>query len=53
MKPFMDKDFLLDTPTAQRLYHDVAAKMPIIDYHCHLIPREIYEDRQFENITQV
>ena len=53
MKPFMDKDFLLDTPTAQRLYHDVAAKMPIIDYHCHLIPREIWEDRQFENITQV
>ena len=53
MKPFMDKDFLLDTPTARHLYHDFAAAMPIIDYHCHLIPREIYEDRKFENITQV
>ncbi len=53
MKPFMDKDFLLDSPTARHLYHDFAAAMPIIDYHCHLIPREIYEDRQFENITQV
>ena len=38
MKPFMDKDFLLDTPTARHLYHDFAAAMPIIDYHCHLIP---------------
>ena len=53
MKPFMDRDFLLDTPTAQRLYHDVAAELPIIDYHCHLSPREIYEDRPFENITRV
>ena len=42
MKPFMDKDFLLDSPTARHLYHDFAAAMPIIDYHCHLIPREIY-----------
>ena len=53
MKPFMDKDFLLETDTAKHLFHDIADKMPIIDYHCHLIPREIYEDRQFENITQV
>ena len=53
MKPFMDKDFLLDSPTARHLYHDFAAAMPIIDYHCHLSPREIFEDRQFENITQV
>ena len=53
MKPFMDKDFLLETDVAKHLFHDIAADMPIIDYHCHLIPREIYEDRKFENITQV
>lgn len=53
MKQFMDKDFLLSTPTAQKLYHEYAENMPIIDYHCHLDPKEIYEDRKFENITQV
>ena len=49
----MDKDFLLNTPTARTLYHEVASKCPIIDYHCHLNPREIYEDQRYENITQV
>ena len=49
----MDKDFLLSTETAKHLYLDVAAGLPIIDYHCHLDPKDIYEDRQFENITQV
>ena len=49
----MDKDFLLTTETARPLYHDVAAKCPIIDYHCHLQPREIYEDVKYENITHV
>ncbi len=53
MKAFMDADFLLSTPTAVRLYHDYAAKMPIIDYHCHVSPKEIYEDTHFDNITQV
>ena len=53
MKKFMDADFLLTTPTAKHLYHDFAEKLPIIDYHCHLSPKEIYEDVQFENITQV
>ena len=53
MKPFLDKDFLLSTQTAKHLYHDFAADMPIIDYHCHLDPKEIYEDRRFENITRV
>ncbi len=53
MKTFMDKDFLLETATARTLYHDYAAKMPIIDYHCHINPQEIAEDRRFENITQV
>ena len=53
MKPFMDCDFLLTTDTAKQLYHRCAASLPIIDYHCHLDPREIYEDRRFENITRL
>ena len=53
MKPFMGKDFLLDNDVAKHLYHDYAAKMPIVDYHCHLSPQEIYEDIKFDNITQV
>ena len=53
MKAFMDKDFMLQSATAQHLYHDYAAAMPICDYHCHIPPREIYENRRFENITQV
>ncbi len=53
MRPFMDRDFLLTSETARHLYHDIAADLAIIDYHCHLDPREIYEDRQFANITQV
>ena len=53
MKAFMDKDFLLSTETAQKLYHEYAEVMPIIDYHCHINPQEIFEDRKFENITQV
>ncbi len=53
MKTFMNEDFLLSTKTAQKLYHEYAECMPILDYHCHLNPQEIYEDRKFENITQV
>ncbi|MDO5153757.1 MAG: glucuronate isomerase [Eubacteriales bacterium] len=53
MKQFMDKDFLLSNETAKVLYHDYAAQMPILDYHCHINPQEIWEDRRFENITQV
>ena len=53
MKAFMDRDFLLDTVTARALYHEASEKCPIIDYHCHLSPREIYEDIRYENITQV
>lgn len=52
MKKFMDEDFLLTTETARHLYHDYAKSLPIIDYHCHLVPREIYEDRHYDNITQ-
>lgn len=53
MKPFMDQDFLLTTETAKKLYHEVAEKMPIIDYHCHISPQDIAEDRKFDNISQV
>lgn len=53
IKKFMDKDFLLETETAKKLFHEHAAKMPIIDYHCHINPQEIAEDRQFKNITEV
>ena len=53
MKAFMDQDFLLNTEWARKLYHEAAEKCPIIDYHCHLNPREIYEDIRYENITQV
>jgi len=52
MKKFLDQDFLLDTKTAQQLYHVYAAPMPIIDYHNHLPPDQIAEDINFENITQ-
>ena len=53
MKPFLDQNFLLHTVAAQRLYHEFAAPMPIIDYHNHLLPQQIAEDHQFENLTQV
>ena len=53
MSGFLKDDFLLTTDTAKRLYRDSAAKMPIIDYHCHVSPKEIYEDRHFSNITEV
>lgn len=50
---FLDRDFLLAGHTARRLYHDVAAKQPIIDYHCHLSPKEIYENRPYSNIGRL
>ncbi len=53
MKPFLNEDFLLTTATARTLYHDVAVKQPIIDYHCHIDPREIYEDRRFVDLSQL
>ena len=53
MKDFMDKDFLLGTETAKHLYHDYAASMPLVDYHCHIPPREIFEDRRFDNLVEV
>ena len=53
MKAFIHDDFILQTETAKRLYHDFAEAMPIIDYHCHLSPKEIAEDQRWETITQI
>lgn len=52
MKKFLDENFLLQTKTAQLLYHDYAKEMPIIDYHCHLSPEHIAKDINFDNLTQ-
>ncbi len=52
MIPFMDSNFLLNTETARILFRE-AADLPIIDYHCHISPKEIWEDKQYDNITQV
>jgi glucuronate isomerase len=53
VKQFITENFLLTNRTAVRLYHTFAAGQPIIDYHCHLSPREIAENRKFENLTQI
>jgi len=53
MKTFMGKNFLLSNDTAKALYHNYAEKLPIIDYHCHVSPREIAEDRRYDNIQEL
>ena len=53
MKNFMDKDFLLETEVAKVLYHNHASKVPVFDYHCHLVPMEIATDHEFKNITEM
>ena len=53
MKNFMDEDFLLSNETARRLYHDYAQSQPIFDYHCHLNPKEIAENRRFNDLTEI
>ena len=53
MKAFMDENFLLETKTAQDLYHNHAAKMPIIDYHCHLVPQMVADDHKFRSLTEI
>lgn len=53
MNTFMNKDFLLETETAKSLFHTYAEATPVLDYHCHINPQEIAEDKQFDNITQV
>ncbi|AVI42326.1 glucuronate isomerase [Bacillus pumilus] len=52
MKAFLDEQFLLNSPTAEKLYHEFAKDLPIIDYHCHLSPKDIYENKTFRNITE-
>ncbi len=51
-KTFLGDSFLLNNKVAEKLYFDYAKDLPIIDYHCHLSPQEIYEDKQFKNITE-
>jgi len=53
MKNFLDENFLLQTETAQMLYHEHASKMPIIDYHCHLNPSMVANDHQFNTLTEI
>ncbi|MEL6718695.1 MAG: glucuronate isomerase, partial [Bacteroidota bacterium] len=53
MKPFLNDNFLLENRTAEILYHEYAAKQPIIDYHNHLPPEEIASDKTFKNITEI
>lgn len=53
MKKFLDENFMLQNATAEKLYHEHAANMPIIDYHCHLSPGDIANDRKFENLTKI
>ena len=53
MQVFLDESFLLSNKVAEELYHDHAAPMPILDYHCHLPPKEIADNRAFENLTQI
>lgn len=50
---FINNDFVLETEAAKRLYHEFAADMPIMDYHCHLTPSEVATDKRWDNITQV
>ncbi|KOR75993.1 glucuronate isomerase [Paenibacillus solani] len=53
MKKFMDHDFLLSTDTAVRLYENAAEKLPIFDFHCHLDPKEVWENKPYRNITEL
>ena len=52
-KAFLNEQFLLNSKVAEKLYNDFAKGLPIIDYHCHLSPQQIYEDKVFENATEV
>ena len=53
MKNFIHENFLLENKTAEKLYHDFAKSLPIIDYHCHLSPHDISIDRKYENLTKI
>ncbi|HUI57951.1 MAG TPA: glucuronate isomerase [Bryobacteraceae bacterium] len=51
--PFIHDDFLLSTKTARRLFHEYAEHEPILDYHCHLPPRDVAENRRFQNLFEI
>ena len=51
--PFIHEDFLLSTKTARKLYHKFAEDEPIFDYHCHISPRDIADNRQFKNLFEI
>lgn len=53
MKSIINEDFLLNSNTARKIFHEYSEKLPIIDYHCHINPQEIYEDKPYENISQI
>ena len=53
MREFLGEDFLLGSEVAKKLYFEYAKEQPIIDYHCHISPKEIYENRRFKNMTEV
>ena len=53
MKKFLDPNFLLNSDVARELFHNYAEKLPIIDYHCHVSPKDIAEDKQYSNITEL
>lgn len=53
METFMNDNFLLETETAKHLFMEYAKHMPICDYHSHLSPKEIWEDKKYTNITQL
>ena len=53
MQTFLNEDFLLSTDAARKIYHKFAEDQPIIDYHCHVSPKEIYEDKRFSDITEI
>ena len=52
-KAFMGRNFLLETDTAKHLFHDYAKQLPLVDYHCHIPPRDVFEDVRFDNLAEV
>jgi len=53
VKPFLSENFLLWTPTSEKLYFEFAQPLPLFDYHCHIPPAEIAGNKRFENLTQI
>jgi len=53
MKKFLDDDFMLNNETGKYLFHKYAEALPLVDYHCHISPKEIYENRRYNNIAEI